>query len=191
MYDDFPAGRLGYLQGIAFRACRLVVDTGLHAKRWSREQAVAFFVNEIGSKAEEVAQRSRPLLQLARPGLRLQGRPQRNQPPAGQGASGARPALRHQGVQRRRAHRRQRPDGRARQERRRICESCAGLRLTVQIFRQFRKPWSFLSVAPNGGSDSVLAPAQLGQECPDVQVTLKVPAASPSTGVVEATCPHS
>jgi hypothetical protein len=27
VYDDFPAGRLGYLQGIAFRACRLVVDT--------------------------------------------------------------------------------------------------------------------------------------------------------------------
>jgi uncharacterized protein (DUF885 family) len=54
VYDDFPAGRLGYLQGIAFRACRLVVDTGLHAKRWSREQAVVFFVNEIGSKAEEV-----------------------------------------------------------------------------------------------------------------------------------------
>ena len=54
VYDEFPAGRLGYLQGIAFRACRLVVDTGLHAKRWSREQAVAFFVNEIGSKAEEV-----------------------------------------------------------------------------------------------------------------------------------------
>ena len=55
VYDEFPAGRLGYLQGIAFRACRLVVDTGLHAKRWSREQAVRFFVDEIGSKAEEVA----------------------------------------------------------------------------------------------------------------------------------------
>ncbi|NUS99445.1 MAG: DUF885 domain-containing protein [Sphingomonas sp.] len=55
VYDEFPAGRLGYLQGIAFRACRLVVDTGLHAKRWSRQQAVDFFVNENGSKAEEVA----------------------------------------------------------------------------------------------------------------------------------------
>jgi uncharacterized protein (DUF885 family) len=55
VYDDFPAGRLGYLQGIAFRACRLVVDTGLHAKRWSREQGVRFFVEENGSKAEEVA----------------------------------------------------------------------------------------------------------------------------------------
>jgi len=55
VYDDFPAGRLGYLQGIAFRACRLVVDTGLHAKRWTREQGVRFFVEENGSKAEEVA----------------------------------------------------------------------------------------------------------------------------------------
>ena len=54
VYDDFPAGRLGYLQGIAFRACRLVVDTGLHAKRWSREQGVRFFVDENGSKEEEV-----------------------------------------------------------------------------------------------------------------------------------------
>ena len=55
VYDDFPAGRLGYLQGIAFRACRLVVDSGLHAKRWSREQAVRFFVEENGTKAEEAA----------------------------------------------------------------------------------------------------------------------------------------
>ena len=53
-YDDFPAGRLGYLQGIAFRACRLVVDTGLHAKRWSREQGVRFFIDENGSKEAEV-----------------------------------------------------------------------------------------------------------------------------------------
>jgi len=53
VYDDFPAGRLGYLQGIAFRACRLVVDTGLHAKRWSREQGVRFFIDENGTKEPE------------------------------------------------------------------------------------------------------------------------------------------
>ncbi|GAA4006954.1 DUF885 domain-containing protein [Sphingomonas humi] len=53
LYDDFPAGRLGYLQGIAFRACRLVVDTGLHAKGWSREQAVRFFMEENGTKEPE------------------------------------------------------------------------------------------------------------------------------------------
>ena len=54
-YDDFKVGRLGYLQSLAFRACRLVVDTGLHHKRWTREQARSFFVERNGSKAEEVA----------------------------------------------------------------------------------------------------------------------------------------
>jgi len=55
LYDDFPAGRLGYLQSIAFRCCRLVVDTGLHVKRWTRQQAVDFFVNVNGSNPLEVA----------------------------------------------------------------------------------------------------------------------------------------
>jgi uncharacterized protein (DUF885 family) len=55
VYDDFPVGRLGYLQSIAFRACRLVVDTGLHAKRWTRDQAVNFFVARNGSNPLEVA----------------------------------------------------------------------------------------------------------------------------------------
>jgi uncharacterized protein (DUF885 family) len=54
-YDDFKVGRLGYLQSLAFRACRLVVDTGLHSKRWTREQGRQFFVERNGSKAEEVA----------------------------------------------------------------------------------------------------------------------------------------
>jgi len=53
-YDDDPVGRLGYLQSIAFRACRMVVDTGLHAKGWSREQAVRFFMEKNGNKREEV-----------------------------------------------------------------------------------------------------------------------------------------
>jgi uncharacterized protein (DUF885 family) len=55
VYDDFPAGRLGYLQSIAFRCCRLVVDTGLHAKRWTRQQGVDYFVNVNGSNPLEVA----------------------------------------------------------------------------------------------------------------------------------------
>lgn len=54
VYDDDPVGRLGYLQSIAFRACRLVVDTGLHAKRWTREQAIAWFVEANGSPLAEV-----------------------------------------------------------------------------------------------------------------------------------------
>jgi uncharacterized protein (DUF885 family) len=55
VYDDFPVGRLGYLQSLAFRAIRLVVDTGLHHKRWTREQGVRYFVETNGSKPEEVA----------------------------------------------------------------------------------------------------------------------------------------
>ena len=54
-YDDFKVGRLGYLQSLAFRACRLVVDTGLHSKRWTREQGNRFFIERNGSKPEEVA----------------------------------------------------------------------------------------------------------------------------------------
>ena len=54
-YGEFKVGRLGYLQSLAFRACRLVVDTGLHAKRWTREEARRFFVERNGSKEEEVA----------------------------------------------------------------------------------------------------------------------------------------
>ena len=54
-YDDDPVGRLGYLQSLAFRACRLVVDTGIHAKQWTRERAVQFFVEFNGSNPLEVA----------------------------------------------------------------------------------------------------------------------------------------
>jgi uncharacterized protein (DUF885 family) len=54
-FESDPVGRLGYLQSIAFRACRLVVDTGLHAKRWTREQGVRFFVDVSGSNPLEVA----------------------------------------------------------------------------------------------------------------------------------------
>ena len=53
-YDGFEVGRLGYLQSLAFRACRMVVDTGLHAKGWSRAKAVDFFVTRNGSKPAEV-----------------------------------------------------------------------------------------------------------------------------------------
>lgn len=54
VYDDFPAGRLGYLQSLAFRACRLVVDTGIHAKGWTRDQAIAFMMDNSGMTRTEV-----------------------------------------------------------------------------------------------------------------------------------------
>lgn len=44
LYDDDPLGKIGYLASYAFRASRLVVDTGLHAMGWSREQAIDYMV---------------------------------------------------------------------------------------------------------------------------------------------------
>lgn len=54
VYAETPAEKLGYLQSLGFRACRLVVDTGLHAKRWTRSQAIDWFVTANGSGIEEV-----------------------------------------------------------------------------------------------------------------------------------------
>ena len=48
MYEGDPAGDLGRLQAELFRAARLVVDTGLHHKRWSREQAIDYMVAATG-----------------------------------------------------------------------------------------------------------------------------------------------
>lgn len=41
-YDGDIEGRLGYLDSALFRARRLVVDTGLHAMRWTRQQAIDY-----------------------------------------------------------------------------------------------------------------------------------------------------
>jgi uncharacterized protein (DUF885 family) len=48
MYDADPLGRLGMLQSALFRAARCVVDTGLHTKGWSREQAIDYMVETTG-----------------------------------------------------------------------------------------------------------------------------------------------
>ncbi|HYI39576.1 MAG TPA: DUF885 family protein [Allosphingosinicella sp.] len=53
-YDGDPLGQLGYLQSLSFRACRLVVDSGLHAQRWTRSRAIQWFAETNGSTVEEV-----------------------------------------------------------------------------------------------------------------------------------------
>ncbi|WP_343347067.1 DUF885 domain-containing protein [Sphingomicrobium sp. XHP0239] len=55
VYEGDRVFKLGYLQSIAFRGCRLVVDTGLHAKGWGREQAVQWFHETNGNAIAEVA----------------------------------------------------------------------------------------------------------------------------------------
>ena len=48
MYQGDDIGQAGFLQSFLFRAARLVVDTGMHAKRWSRQQAIAYMVSVTG-----------------------------------------------------------------------------------------------------------------------------------------------
>ena len=50
MYEGDPLGEVGYLQSALFRAGRLVVDTGLHHTRWSRERAIREFVDITGDQ---------------------------------------------------------------------------------------------------------------------------------------------
>jgi uncharacterized protein (DUF885 family) len=47
-YAHDPLGNLGRLQDDLFRAARLVVDTGLHQERWSRERAIAWLRDTTG-----------------------------------------------------------------------------------------------------------------------------------------------
>jgi uncharacterized protein (DUF885 family) len=53
-YDRDPFGDLGRLRDELFRAVRLVVDTGIHAKRWTREQAIAYMRDKTGMGEKEV-----------------------------------------------------------------------------------------------------------------------------------------
>ena len=52
-FDD-PWNRYGTLQDEQLRAMRLVVDTGLHAKGWTREQAIDFMLENSGMTRTEV-----------------------------------------------------------------------------------------------------------------------------------------
>jgi uncharacterized protein (DUF885 family) len=53
-YDEDPLGDLGRLQAEMFRAVRLVVDTGMHARHWSREQSIEYMVAKTGMTEAEV-----------------------------------------------------------------------------------------------------------------------------------------
>jgi uncharacterized protein (DUF885 family) len=65
-YDDDPYGNLGRLQDEIFRAVRLVVDTGIHAMRWTYEEAVAYMIENAGLEEEYV--RSQVIRYIVLPG---------------------------------------------------------------------------------------------------------------------------
>ena len=53
-YENDPFGNLGRLQAEMFRAIRLVVDTGIHYKKWTREEAIDYMVENTGTTTSEV-----------------------------------------------------------------------------------------------------------------------------------------
>jgi uncharacterized protein (DUF885 family) len=53
LYQD-PYSKFGQLTYDMWRAVRLVVDTGMHAKGWSREQAIAFFIDNAAKTEADI-----------------------------------------------------------------------------------------------------------------------------------------
>ena len=53
-YEKNPLDNLGRLRDEMLRAVRLVVDTGIHSKRWTREQAIAYMMQQTGMPETEV-----------------------------------------------------------------------------------------------------------------------------------------
>ncbi len=53
-FQDDPYDNIGRLQGELFRAVRLVVDTGIHYKRWNREQAIDYMISNTGTAQSDV-----------------------------------------------------------------------------------------------------------------------------------------
>lgn len=55
MYDNDPLGHIGQLHDAMWRGIRLVVDSGMHAMKWSREKAVDYFASNAGDPESAVA----------------------------------------------------------------------------------------------------------------------------------------
>lgn len=53
-YETDKMAKLGYLQSLLFRASRLVVDTGIHSKKWTREQAISYLADTTGLPRERM-----------------------------------------------------------------------------------------------------------------------------------------
>jgi len=53
-YKDDPYGELGYLDSELFRAVRLVVDTGIHAKKWTRQEAIDYMEAHTANAHESI-----------------------------------------------------------------------------------------------------------------------------------------
>jgi uncharacterized protein (DUF885 family) len=52
-FEQDPLDNLGRLSAEMMRAARLVVDTGIHYKRWTREQAIAYMIDNVGMTEQD------------------------------------------------------------------------------------------------------------------------------------------
>jgi uncharacterized protein (DUF885 family) len=53
-FQQDPYDNIGRLQAELFRAVRLVVDTGIHAKRWTRQEAIDYMIENTGMAESDV-----------------------------------------------------------------------------------------------------------------------------------------
>ena len=70
-----PYQRFGGLNDEMLRAMRLVVDSGIHAKNWTRDQAIQYMLDNSGDEPDRGRRRGRALHRHSGPGARLQDRP--------------------------------------------------------------------------------------------------------------------
>ncbi len=93
--------RLGMLSSEAFRASRLVVDTGLAVFGWPRQRAIDFLVENAGLESRLRRVGGGPVRRLAGAGDELHARPARDPASPRRGGEGARAAVRRSRVPRR------------------------------------------------------------------------------------------
>ena len=94
--------RFGVLSFDAWRAARLVVDTGMHALGWTRQQAIDFMVEHTALGENNIANEVDRYISYAGPGAGLQARPARAPAAARRGARAPGGSLRHPALPRRR-----------------------------------------------------------------------------------------
>ena len=94
--------RMGMLAADSMRACRLVVDTGMHALGWSRQDAIDYMMENSPMSLHTITEEVDRYLVHARPGALLHDWPARDRSPTGRGGSQTGRPVRHQGVPRHR-----------------------------------------------------------------------------------------
>jgi uncharacterized protein (DUF885 family) len=101
IYKTDPRGHIGMLHDALFRAVRLVVDSGMHHKKWSREQAVKYMAETMGDEESGSITEIERYCRVAGPGLQLHDRQDHLAAGARAGQEGPGQEVRHPQVPRR------------------------------------------------------------------------------------------